>query len=98
MDNHDGVVTYLEPDILECKVKWGLGSIIVNKARGGYGISAELFKILKHNAVKVLHAICQQICKTQQSPQDWERSVFMTVSYSYIHFTCYQGCAQNPSI
>ena len=65
-DNHDGVITHLEPDILECEVKWALGSITVNKASGGDGIPAELFQILKDDAVKVLHSICQQIWKTQQ--------------------------------
>ena len=70
-DNHDGVITHLEPDILESKVKWALGSITTNKASGGDGISAELFQILKDDAVKGLHSICQQIWKTQQWPQDW---------------------------
>ena len=79
LDNHDGVVTHLEPDILECEVKWALGSITMKKARGGDGISAELFQILRDNAVKVLHTICQQIWKTQQWPQDWKRSVYITV-------------------
>ena len=79
-DNNDGVITNLEPDILECKVKWALGSITTNKARGGDGrIPAELFQILKGDAVKALHSICQQISKTQQWPQDWERSVFITI-------------------
>jgi len=78
-DNHDGVITHLEPDILECEVKWALGSITTNKASGGHGISAELFQILKDDAVKVLHSICQQIWKTQQWPQDWKRSVFIPV-------------------
>ena len=67
-DNHDGVITHLEPDILECKVKWVLGSITMNKASGGDGIPAELFQILKDNAVKVLHSVCQQIWKNQQQP------------------------------
>ena len=67
-DNHDGVITHLEPDILECEVKWVLGSITTNKASGGNGIPAELFQILKNDAVKVLHSICQQIWKTQQWP------------------------------
>ena len=75
-DNHDGVITHLEPDILECEVKWALGSITTNKASGGYGISVELFQILKDDAVKVLHSIRQQIWKTQQWPQDWKRSSF----------------------
>ena len=68
-DNNDGVITHLEPDILECEVKWALGSITMNKASGGDGISAELFQILKDDALKVLHSICQQIWKTQQWPQ-----------------------------
>ena len=72
-DNHDGVVTHLEPDILECEVKWALGSISMNKDSGGDGIPLELFQILKDDAVKVLHSICQQIRKTQQWPQDWKR-------------------------
>ena len=74
-DNHDGVVTHLEPDILECKAKWALGSITMNKFRGCDGIPVELDQILKDDAVKVLHSICQQIWKTQQWPQDWKRSV-----------------------
>ena len=78
-DNHDGVITHLGPDILEFEVKWALGSITINKASGGDGISAELFQILRDNAVKVLHTICQQIWKTQQWPQDWKRSVFILV-------------------
>ena len=69
-DNHDGVITHLEPDILECEVKWALGSIIMKKASGGDGIPVELFQILKDDAVKVLHSVCQQILKTQQWPQD----------------------------
>ena len=71
-DNHDGVITHLEPDILECEVKWALESITMNKASGGDGIPVELFQILKDDAVKVLHSICQQIQKTQQWPQDWK--------------------------
>ena len=78
-DNHNGVITHLEPDILECEVKWALGSITTNKASGGDGIPVELFQILKDDAVKVLHSICQQIWKTQQWPQDWERSVFIPI-------------------
>ena len=78
-DNHDGVITHLEPDILECKMKWALGSITMNKASGGDGIPVELFQILKDDALKVLHSICQQILKTQQWPQDWKRSVFIPV-------------------
>ena len=71
-DTHDGMITHLEPDILECKVKWALGSITTNKASGGDGIPVELFQILKDDAVEVLHSICQQIWKTQQWPQDWQ--------------------------
>jgi len=78
-DNHDGVITHLEPDILECKVKWALGSIAMNKASGGDGIPGELFQILKDDAIKVLHSICQQIWKTQQWPQDWKWSVFIPI-------------------
>ena len=74
-DNHDGVITHLEPDILECEVKWALGSTTTNKTSGGDGISVEFFQILKDAAVKVLHSICQQNWKTQQWPQDWKRSV-----------------------
>ena len=73
------MITHLEPDILECEVKWALGSITTNQASGGDGISAELFQILKDDAVKVLHSICQQIWKTQQWPQDWKRSVFIPI-------------------
>ena len=77
-DNHNGVITHLVPDILECKVKWALGSITTNKAEGD-GIPVELFQILKDDAVKVLHSICQQVWKTQQWPQDWKRSVFIPI-------------------
>ena len=76
-DNHDGVITHLQPDILECEVRWALGSIM-NKASGGDGISVELFQILEDDAVKVLHSVCQ-IWKTQQWPQDWKRSVFILI-------------------
>ena len=79
-DNHHGVITYLEPDIMEGKVKWALGSITMNKASRGNRIPVELFQILKDDAVKVLHSICRQIWKTQQWPQDWERSVFIPVT------------------
>ena len=108
-DNHDGVVTHLQPDILECEVKWALGTITMNKASGGDGIQAELFQILKDDAVKGLNSICQQIWKTQQWPQDWKRSVFILIPkkgndkemfkllYNCIHFTGQQGYAQNPS-
>ena len=78
-DNHDGVITDLEPDILECEVKWALGSITTNKANGGDGIPVDLFQILKDDAVKVLHSICQQIWRTQQWPQDWKRSFFIPI-------------------
>ena len=78
-DNHDGVITHLEPDVLECGVKWALGSITMNKANGCDGIPVELFQIVKDDAVKVLHSICQQIWKTQQWPQDWKRSVFILI-------------------
>ena len=78
-DNHDGVLTHLEPDILGCEVKWALESITTNKASGGDGIPVELFQILKDDAVKVLLSICQQIRKTQQWPQDWKRSVFIPI-------------------
>ena len=77
LDNHNDMITQLQPDILECKVKWALGSISTNKASGGDRISAELFQILKDDAVKVLHSICQQIWKTQQWPQDWKGSLFI---------------------
>ena len=79
-DNHDGVITHLEPDILECEVKWALGSVTTNKASGGDGIPVELFQILKDDAVKVLHSICQKIWKTLQWPQDWKRSLFIPIS------------------
>ena len=78
-DNHDDVITNLEPDILKCEVKWALESITMNKASGGDGIPVELFQILKDDAVKVVHSICQQIWKTQQWPQDWKRSVFIPI-------------------
>ena len=78
-DNHDGVITHLEPDFLECEVKWALESITTNKASGDDGIPVELFQILKDDTVKVLHSICQQFWKTQQWPQDWKRSVFIPI-------------------
>ena len=78
-DNHDGVIPDLEPDILECEVKWALESITTNKASGGDGMPVELFQILKDDAVKVLHSICQHIWKTQQWPRDWKRSVFIPI-------------------
>ena len=79
-DNHYGVITHLEPDILECVIKWALENITTNKAIGGDGIPVELFQILKDDAVIVLHSLCQQIWKTQQWPQDWKRSVFIPIS------------------
>ena len=78
-DNHDGVITHLQPDILGCEVKWALGSITMNKAGGGDGIPVELFQILKDDDIKVLHSLCQQIWKTQQRPQDWKMSVFIPI-------------------
>ena len=77
--NHDGIITHLEPDILECEVKWASGSSTMNRASGGDGIPAELFQVLKDGAVKVVHSICQQIWKSQQWPQDWKRSVFIPI-------------------
>ena len=78
-DNQDGVITHLEPDVLECEVKWALGSITMNKASGGDGIPVKLFQILKDDAVKVLHSICQQIWKTQQWLRDWKTLVFIPI-------------------
>ena len=78
-DNHDGMITHLEPDILECEVKWALESITMKKASVGDGIPVELSQILKDDAVKVLHSVCQQIWKTQQWPQGWKRSVFIPI-------------------
>ena len=78
-DNHDGVITHLEPDSLECEVKWALESITINKASRGDGIPVEPFQIMKDDAVKVLHSVCQQIWKTQQWPQHWKRSVFIPI-------------------
>ena len=79
-DNHSGVITHLEPHMLECQVKWALGSITMNKASGGDGIPVKLFEILNDDAIKVLYSICQKIWKTWQRPQDWKRSVFISVS------------------
>ena len=78
-NNHNGVLTHLEPDILECEVKWAFGSITMNKASGGDGIPVELFQILQDDAEKVLHSICQEIWKTEQWPQDWKWSVFIPI-------------------
>ena len=98
--NHDGVITRLEPDILESEINWALGGITMNKASGGDGIPVELFQILKDDAVKVLYSICQEIWKTQQWPQDWKRSVFnptpkegqcqriFKLWYNCTHLTC----------
>ena len=98
--NHDSVVTHLETENLECDVKWALGSITMNKASGGDGIPVELFQILKDDAVKVLHLICQQIWKTQQWPQDRKRSVFIPMpkkgnpkEYSHYHTSVVISCA-----
>ena len=91
-DNHDGVITHLEPDILECEVKWGLRSITMNKTSGGDGIPAELVKILKGGAVKVLHSICQQIWKAQQWPQDQKRLVFIPVAKKGNAKECSNSC------
>ena len=93
-DNHDGVVTYLEQDILAHEVKWASGSITTNKASGGDGIPAELFQILKDDAVRVLHSICHQTWKTQQWQQDWKKSVYIPIPKKG---SAKQGYAQNPS-
>ena len=92
-DNHDGVITHLEPDILECKVKWALGSISMNKASEGDGIPVELFQILKDDAVKVLYSICQQICKPQQWPQDLKTSVFIPIPKKGNAKECSNNCS-----
>ena len=92
-DNHAVVITHLEPDILECQVKWALGSITMHRASGGDEIIAELFQILKADAVKVLHSICQQIWKTQQWPQDWKRSVFIPIPKKGNAKKCSNCCA-----
>ena len=90
--NHDDVITHLEPDILECQVKWALGSITKNKASGCDEIPVELFQILKDDAVKVLHSTCQQIWKTQQWPQDWKRSVFIPIPKKVYAKECSNYC------
>ena len=95
-DNHDGVITHLEPDILECEVKWALGSIITNKDNGGDGILTEIFQILNNDAVKVLHSICQQIWKTQQWPQDWKRSGFISIPKKLNDKECSSCCTTAP--
>ena len=91
-DNHDDVITNLEPDILECEVKWALESITMNKASGGDGIPVELFQILKDDTVKVLHSICPQMWKTQQWPQDWKRSVFIPIPKKGTAKECLNNC------
>ena len=92
MPYHDGVIIHLEPDILECEVKWALESITTNKVSGGDGIPVELFQILKDDAVKVLHLICQQIWKTQQWPQDWKRLVFIPIPKKGKNKECSNYC------
>ena len=96
-DNHDGVITHLESDILECEVKWALGSITMNKANGGDGIPVEPFQILKDDAVRVLHSICQQIWKTQQWPQDWKSSVFIPIPKKGNAKECSNYCTLHSS-
>ena len=91
-DNHNGVITHIEPDILECEVKWALGSITMNKASGSDGIPAELFQILRDAVVKVLYSICQQIWKTQQWPHDWKRSVFIPIPKKGKAKECSNSC------
>ena len=91
-NNHDGVITHLEPDILECEVKWVLGSTTTNKASRGDGIPVELFQILKNDAVKALHSICQQIWKTQQWPQNWKSSVFIPIQKKGNARECSNSC------
>ena len=92
-DNHDDMIIHLEPDILEWEVQWALGSIMTNKASGSDAIPVELFQILKIDAVNVLHSICQQIWKTQQGPQDWKRSVFITIPKKGNAKQCANYCA-----
>ena len=91
-DNHYGVITHLEPDVLECGVKWALGSITTNKASGGGGIPFEVFQMLKDDTVKVLHSVYQQIWKTQQWPQDWKRSVFIPIPKKVSAKECSNYC------
>ena len=95
-DNHDGVFTQLEPDILECKVKWALGSITTNKASGSDGIPVELVQILNNNPVKMLHSICQQMWKTQQWSQDWKRSAFIPIPKKGNAKECSNYCTHLP--
>ena len=96
-ENHEGVITDLEPDILECEVKWALESITTNKASGGDEIPVELFQILKDDAIKVLHSICQQIWKTQQWPQDWKRAVFIPIPKKGNAKECSNYCTLHSS-
>ena len=96
-DNHNSVITHLEPDMLECEVKWALGSITMNKASGSDRIPAELFQILKDDSVKVLHSVCQQIWKTQQWPQDWKRSVFIPIPKKDNAKECSNYCTVHSS-
>ena len=91
-DSHDSMITHLEPDILQCEVKWALESITMNKASGGDGIPVELFQILKNHAVKVLHSICQQLWKTQQWPSDWKRSAFSPIPKKGNPKECSSSC------
>ena len=91
-DNHDGMITHLEPDILECDIKWALGGITTNKASGSDGIPVELFQILEDDVMKLLHSICQQIWKTQQWPQDWKRSVFIPIPKKGSAIECSKYC------
>ena len=95
-DNHSGVITHLEPDILECEVKWVLGSSTTNKVGGGYGTPAELFKILKGDTVKVLHSVGQQTWKTQQWPWNWKRSVFIPIPKNSNAKECSNNCTKAP--
>ena len=92
LDNHDSVITHLKPEILECEVKWALGSTTTNKVGGGYGTPAELFEILKDDTVKVLHSVGQQTWKTQQWPQDWKRSVFILIPKNGNAKECSNNC------
>ena len=96
-NNYDGMIIHLKPDILECEVKWVLGSITMNKASGGDGIPVELFQILKDDAVKVLPSICQEIWKTQQWPQDWKRSVFIPTPKNGNAKQCSNYCTVAPT-
>ena len=95
--NHDGVITHLEPDILEGEVRWALGSITMDKASGGDGIPVELFQILKDDAVKMLHSMCQEIWKTQQWPQDWKRLVFIPIPKKVSPKECSNSCTLHSS-